>query len=86
MKVERIDCRCGLAGSEGRLRREEDREGFKFFCDLDPVFQMRIGEDSMIAVSATPSPESVMFTLAEYAEDGIDGGAGSGLARWSRRG
>jgi hypothetical protein len=64
----RIDAADAGWRAQGWLRHKEDREGLEFFCDLDPVFMLRIGEDSTIAASVTLSPESAVFTLAEYAE------------------
>jgi hypothetical protein len=45
---------------------DEDREGFAFLCDLDPVFTLRFEDDSVAAVVVHPTDEHRRFTLTEY--------------------
>ncbi|GAA3236347.1 hypothetical protein ACFO1B_25435 [Dactylosporangium siamense] len=46
----------------------EDREGFAFFCELDPVFMLRFEDESTVAVTVHPTDEHRRFTLTEYTE------------------
>lgn len=47
---------------------EEERDGFAFLCDIDPVFILRFNDESTIAVIVHP-PESGdgTFAITEYA-------------------
>ncbi|WP_433075728.1 hypothetical protein ACQP1P_29820 [Dactylosporangium sp. CA-052675] len=45
---------------------DEDREGFAFLCDLDPVFLLRFEDESTVAVTVRPTGEHRRFTLTEY--------------------
>ncbi|MET7402359.1 hypothetical protein ABZS66_53645 [Dactylosporangium sp. NPDC005572] len=47
---------------------EEDRDGFAFLCDLDPVFILRFEDESTVAVTVHPAEERHRFTLTEYTE------------------
>jgi hypothetical protein len=43
----------------------EDREGFAFLCELDPVFTLRFTDGSTFAVVVHPA-ENDRFSLTEY--------------------
>ncbi|MEV4532647.1 hypothetical protein AB0J82_02335 [Asanoa sp. NPDC049518] len=45
---------------------DEDRDGFAFLCDLDPVFTLRFEDESTVAVAVQPSDDHRRFALAEY--------------------
>jgi hypothetical protein len=49
-----------LVGADG-----EEREGFALLCDLDPVFTLRLDDESEIAVTVHRG-EGDGFTLTEY--------------------
>ncbi len=52
--------------ADGRLRDDEDRDGFAFLCELDPVFQLRFEDESSVAVIVDPSDDHHRFALTEY--------------------
>lgn len=54
--------------AHGQLIHDEDdeREGFAFLCDLDPVFTLRFHDDSTVPVTVTPTDDHRRFTLTEY--------------------
>lgn len=59
--------RSGNAWSaRGQLTNDEDREGFDFLCNLDPVFSLRFQDGSTITVSVHPL-DNDQFDLTEYA-------------------
>ncbi|MFI5929326.1 hypothetical protein ACIA3K_25610 [Micromonospora sp. NPDC051543] len=45
---------------------DDDRDGFAFLCDLDPVFTLRFEDDSTVEVNVHPSEDCRRFTLTEY--------------------
>ncbi|MER7276657.1 hypothetical protein ABT369_19660 [Dactylosporangium sp. NPDC000244] len=45
---------------------DEDRDGFAFLCDLDPVFMLRFEDESTVAVTVHPTDQHRRFTLTEY--------------------
>jgi hypothetical protein len=45
---------------------EEERGGFVFLCDLDPVFTLRFDDGSTVAVMVHLDDEQGRFTLTEY--------------------
>jgi hypothetical protein len=45
----------------------EDREGFAFLCDLDPVFLLRFEDESSVAVTVHPDDGHRNFTLTSTA-------------------
>ncbi|MEV6598596.1 hypothetical protein AB0M36_17220 [Actinoplanes sp. NPDC051346] len=55
--------------AEGRLLTddEDEREGFAFLCEMDPVFELRFEDESTITVNVHPAGEVDRFTLTEYA-------------------
>jgi hypothetical protein len=55
--------------AEGRLisEDEEERDGFAFLRDMDPVFILRFDDESMIAVTVHPPDDSGWFALTEHA-------------------
>jgi hypothetical protein len=54
--------------AHGNLISAEDdnRDGFAFLCDLDPVFTLRFDDQSTIAVTVHPANDHRRFTLTEY--------------------
>jgi hypothetical protein len=48
---------------------EVELEGFSFLCDLDPVFTLRLAEESAFDVAVTAQDGHGSFELAEYAPD-----------------
>lgn len=54
--------------ARGHLARDtdEDRDGFAFLCDLDPVFTLRFEDESTVIVTVQPSDDHRRFTLTEY--------------------
>jgi hypothetical protein len=46
--------------------QDEERDGFAFLCDLDPVFTLRFADESAIAVTVHPADDRHRFTLTEY--------------------
>jgi hypothetical protein len=54
--------------AHGRLaRQDDDREGFLFLCELDPVFTMRFdGEGTVSVVVHDIKEDGRRFTLTEY--------------------
>jgi hypothetical protein len=56
--------------AEGRLisEDEEERVGFAFLRDMDPVFILRFDDESTIAVTVHPPDDSGWFTLTEHTE------------------
>lgn len=59
----------GAAGwqAHGRLIGDgaEEREGFAFLCDLDPVFTLRFADGSTFTVVVHPADDD-RFILTEY--------------------
>ncbi|MEU6076866.1 hypothetical protein [Micromonospora sp. NPDC047074] len=53
--------------AHGRLVSDvdEDRDGFAFLCDLDPVFTLRFEDGSTIDVTVHPTDDHRRFTLTE---------------------
>jgi hypothetical protein len=53
--------------AHGRLvsNDDEDREGFAFLCDLDPVFTLRFDDESALAVTVHPTDGHRRFALTE---------------------
>jgi hypothetical protein len=47
---------------------EDERDGFAFLCDLDPLFTLRFPDASTIAVTVHRIDEHGRFTLTEYTE------------------
>jgi hypothetical protein len=45
---------------------DEEREGFAFLCDLDPVFMLRFEDESTIPVTVHTLEEDGRFALTEY--------------------
>ncbi|MET8253075.1 hypothetical protein [Micromonospora sp. NPDC005197] len=45
---------------------DEDRDGFAFLCDQDPVFMLRFEDDSIVAVTVHRNDDHRRFTLTEY--------------------
>jgi hypothetical protein len=45
---------------------EEQRDGFAFLCDLDPVFTLRFPDEATIAVVVHLADDHRRFTLTEY--------------------
>lgn len=58
----------GGGEAEGHLLSDsdEEREGFAFLCDLDPVFMLRFEDDSTIPVTVGTLEEDGRFALTEY--------------------
>ncbi|HEX5598654.1 MAG TPA: hypothetical protein VFX61_21940 [Micromonosporaceae bacterium] len=56
--------------AQGRLASgtDEDRDGFAFLCDLDPVFTLRFEDGSTVDVAVHPADDHRRFTLTEYAD------------------
>ncbi|MEU4714254.1 hypothetical protein AB0F73_11460 [Micromonospora purpureochromogenes] len=54
--------------AHGRLTSDadEERDGFAFLCDLDPVFTLRFEDESTVAVTVHPADDHRRFTLTEY--------------------
>ncbi|RKN35730.1 hypothetical protein [Micromonospora musae] len=54
--------------ARGRLvsKDDEDRDGFAFLCDLDPVFMLRSEDGSTVDVTVHPTDEYRRFALTEY--------------------
>ncbi|WP_127501607.1 hypothetical protein [Actinoplanes solisilvae] len=52
--------------ARGDLTTDDDREGFAFLCELDPVFSLRFDDESTVTVVVHPSTGSAPFTLTEY--------------------
>jgi hypothetical protein len=54
--------------AHGRLTNDssEDRDGFAFLCDLDPIFALRFEDRSTVTVTVHPTDEHRRFTLTEY--------------------
>ena len=48
--------------------KDEDREGFAFLCDLDPVFMLRFEDESTVDVTVHPTDEHRRSALTEYTE------------------
>jgi hypothetical protein len=45
---------------------EEERDGFVFLYEMDPVFILRFDDKSMIAVTVHPPDDNRRFALTEY--------------------
>jgi hypothetical protein len=45
---------------------DEDRDGFAFLCQLDPVFLLRFEDGSTVSVTVDLVDETGRFTLTEY--------------------
>ncbi|MEV0733634.1 hypothetical protein [Polymorphospora sp. NPDC050346] len=45
---------------------DEDRDGFAFLCDLDPLFMLRLEDGSTVDVIVHPVDGHRKFTLSEY--------------------
>ncbi|MFY1617319.1 hypothetical protein [Micromonospora sp. WMMD736] len=45
---------------------DDDRDGFAFLCDLDPVFTLRFEDESTVEVTVHPFQDHRRFTLTEY--------------------
>jgi hypothetical protein len=56
--------------ANGRLvsQSDEDRDGFAFLCELDPVFTLRFEDESTVAVTVHPTDVHRRFSLTEYTE------------------
>ena len=54
--------------AHGRLisDKDEDREGFAFLCDSDPVCTLRFEDESSVAVTVHPTDKHCRFALTEY--------------------
>lgn len=54
--------------AHGRLSSDthEDRDGFAFLCDLDPVITLRFDDGSTVAVTVHVADGRHRFTLTEY--------------------
>ncbi|WP_327041919.1 hypothetical protein OG400_02210 [Micromonospora ureilytica] len=54
--------------AHGRLVGEidEERDGFAFLCDLDPVFTLRFEDGSTFDVTVHAADDQRRFTLTEY--------------------
>ncbi|MFG2070769.1 hypothetical protein ACGFKZ_28270 [Micromonospora tulbaghiae] len=54
--------------ANGRLvsDSDEDREAFAFLCELDPVFALRIEDESVVAVTVHPTDGHRRFSLTEH--------------------
>ncbi|WP_435207203.1 hypothetical protein [Micromonospora sp. bgisy143] len=46
---------------------DDDRDGFAFLCDFDPVFTLRFDDASTVAVTVHPFQDHRQFTLTECA-------------------
>ncbi|GAA2564589.1 hypothetical protein GCM10010435_41240 [Winogradskya consettensis] len=45
---------------------QEERDGFAFLCDMDPVFILRFDDESTITVTVHPPADNRRFVLTEY--------------------
>ena len=52
--------------AHGRLNNDEDREGFQYRCDLDPVFTLHFAENATVEVTVRPTDGYRRFTMTEY--------------------
>jgi hypothetical protein len=54
--------------AEGHLisDNDEERDGFAFLCEMDPVFILRFDDESTIAVTVHPPDDNGRFALTEY--------------------
>lgn len=54
--------------AEGRLvgASDEERKGFAFLCDVDPVFSLRFDDETEVVVTVHRGGGGDNFTLTEY--------------------
>ncbi|MER7282245.1 hypothetical protein ABT369_48230 [Dactylosporangium sp. NPDC000244] len=54
--------------ARGRLvtTTAEDREGFAFLCEMDPVFELRFADESQLTVEVRDLRDDGRFELVEY--------------------